>query len=369
MIRTATKAARLAGGALGVAWACCACLFLPDLASHGYASCADDSECPAGRFCDQSLCAPPPWHDQSFGARRAVIVENSALTPIPAGAAVPLVVGGDGGALSLAELGASFRFADFDRASASWRVVPVYLDRESDRFIAWIPVARAVPPGGSDVLVFIESNAADGLPHVTEDAAATFEHWQGFDAALDEGWFQSPAGGPVVQDGVVNVAGNQAIVWQTPLVPPVLVTLVARINGATCDEVFLGLIGDDRGLFQVPPEAGLFVGADLAASAQVAPTADSTPTNVGDGLQAINAMERTTVAIDGGGVLITHGDTVAFADPDVRPPFGVDPLYLAVQVGGTCSVDVEALWATALPQPLPTVVVQPPVTFNLAFEN
>ncbi len=361
-----------AGGALS---ACCAalvcggCVFLPDLASHGYTACTADADCPAGRFCSEALCAPPPWHDQSFGARRAVIVDNPAATPIPAGAAIPLVVGGDGGALTLAELGAAYRFADYDRASASWRVVSVYLDRESDRFTAWIPVARDIAPGASDVLVFIESNAADGLPHVTEDAAAAFEHWQGFDAALDDGWFQSPAGGPVVQDGMVNVAGNQAIVWRTPLVPPVVATLVARINGATCDEVFLGFIGDDRGLFQVPPEAGLFVGAGLTASAQVAPTADSTPTNVGDGLTAGNAMVRTTVAIDGGGVLVRHGDTVAFADADVRPPFGVDPLYLAVQVGGACSVDVEALWVTSLPQPFPTVVVQPPVTFNLAFEN
>ncbi|MBI1946120.1 MAG: hypothetical protein HYS27_10510 [Deltaproteobacteria bacterium] len=346
------------------------CLFLPNLAGHGYTPCDDDSACPPGRFCDESLCAPPPWHDQAFGRRRAVIVANPAASPIPAGAAVPIVVGGETGVLALAELGASFRFTDYDRASASWRVVSVYLDRESDRFTAWIPTAREIPAGGSALLAFVESNAADGLPHVSEDPAATFAQWQAFDAPLaDDTWFQSPAGGPVVQDGMVNVADNQAIVLQAPLVPPVLAVLVARINGATCDEVFLGLVGDDRALFQVPPEAGIFVGSNLQGTAQLAPTSDSTPTDVGDGLTVVNAMARTVVAIDGGAVLVEHAGATAFADPDLRPPFGADPLYLAVQVGGACSVDVDAVWTTPLPQPFPTVTVEAPVDFNLAYEN
>lgn len=347
-----------------------ACLFLPELASHGYTPCGGDSSCPPGRYCDESLCAPPPWHDQAFGTRRAIVVANPSSSIIPAGAAIPVVVGGEAGALALAELGADFRFADFERASASWRVVSVYLERESDRFTAWIPTARDIPAGGSDVLVFVESNTADGLPRVTEDAAATFANWHSFDAPLaDDAWFQSPAGGPIVQDGMVNVADNQAVVLRAPLVPPVLAVLVARVNGATCDEVFLGLVGDDRALFQVPPEAGLFVGSGLAGTVQLAPTTDSTPTDVGGGVTVTNAMARTLVAIDGGGVLVEHAGTTAFTDPDLRPPFGADPLYLAVQVGGACSVDVEAVWTTPLPQPFPAVTVEPPVDFNLAYQN
>ncbi len=344
------------------------CLFLPNIGEHGYLPCDKDGACPAGRYCDESVCAPPPWNDQTFGTRRAIIVDNSAALPIAAGTAIPVVVGGDAGAIALAELGADFRFADFDRANAQWRVVAVYLDRERDRFTAWIPASREIPAGGSDVLAFVESNTADDVPQVVEDPASVYGTYDAFDAPL-AGWFASPAGGPIVQDGVVNVADNQAIVLQAPLIPPVLAMLVARINGAACDEVFLGLVGDDRALFEVPPEAGLFIGNNLAATAQVAPTSDSTPTNVGDGLTLGNALARTLVAIDGGGVLVKHDDAVAFANDDVRPPFGADPLYLAVQVGGACSVDVEAAWTTPIPQPFPTVVVQPPIDFNLAFEN
>lgn len=344
------------------------CLFLPNLAEHGYVSCESDAACPPGRYCDEAVCAPPPWHDTAFGTRRALIVENRAASPIPAGAAVPLLIGDDTTALPLLELGADFRFADYDRANAQWRDVAVHLDRESDRFTAWIPVAREIAAGASDVLAFVESNAEDGLPHVAEDPHAVFANFDGFDAPL-AGWFESPAGGPVVQEGMVNVADNQAILLQAPLVPPVLAVLVARVNGATCDEVFLGLIGDDRALFEVPPEAGVFVGNDLASVARVAPTPDSTPTDVGDGVSVGNAMARTVIAVDGAAVSIVHDDAVAFADADLRPPFGADPLYLAVQVGGACSVDVDAVWTTPLPQPLPAITVQPPVNFNLAFEN
>lgn len=345
-----------------------ACLFLPDLEPWGYTACSADADCPAGRFCDEAVCAPPPWRDTAFGTRRAILVENRAASALPAGVAVPLVIGDEGTALPLLELGADYRFSDFDRASASWRDVAVYLDRESDRFTAWIPTSRAIAPGATDVLAFVESNSEDGLPHVQEDPAAVFQHFDTFDGTLD-GWVVTPAGGPLVQDGVVNVADGQALALDVPLVPPVLAVLVARLNGVTCDEVFLGLVGDERSVFEVPPEAGLFVGDDLAAVARVAPTADSTPTDVGDGLTAVNAMARTVVAVDGASVSITHDDTVAFADADLRPPFGADPLYLAVQVGGACSVDVDAVWTTPLPQPLPVVTVQPPVNFNLAFEN
>ena len=344
------------------------CLFIPNLGQYGYSACTADADCPAGRFCDESVCAPPPWHDTAFGARRAIVVENPADSAIPAGAAVPLLIGDESTALPLLELGADYRFADYDRANASWRDVAVYLDRESDRFTAWIPTAREIPPGKRDVLAFVESGSEDGLPHVQEDPAAVFAQFDTFDGALDE-WFVSPAGGPVVQDGLVNVADGQAIALDVPLVPPVLAVLVARLNGVTCDEVFLGLVGDERSVFEVPPEAGLFVGDDLAAVARVAPTPDSTPTDVGDGLSVGNALTRTVVAVDGGAVSIRHGDEVAFADPDVRPPFGADPLYLAVQVGGACSVDVDAVWTTPLPQPLPAVTVEAPVNFNLAFEN
>jgi hypothetical protein len=153
---------------------------------------------------------------------------------------------------------------------------------------------------------------------------------------------------------MVNVADNETLVLKRPLSTPVLAQVLARINGANCSEVFIGLIGDDAALFPVPPEAGVFVGDSLAATVQIAPTAASTPTDVAT-VDVGNAFMRVTVAVDGNAVRVAVDGTAAFDEPDLRPPFADDPLFLAVQVGGACSVDVDAVWLTPLPLPAPTV--------------
>lgn len=347
-----------------------ACLFLPNVEQHGYARCEGDGDCEPGRSCGEGLCAPPPWHDEKFNDRRLLVVKNEDTAPLSKGTAVPVLIGGDTGLLALGDVGPDLRFADFDRASSTWSVVPVFLDREEDRFTAWVPTQREIPQGKSDVLAWIESDTPDRLPTVVEDPPATFEVFDGFEAdAIDEGVWRrlGTGGGPLVDNGLARIADNQALVLQRPLTGPVLATVLARVNGTTCDDVFIGLVGDDRSLFTVPPTAGFFVDTDLQGSVLLAPTADpnSVPTPVAT-LAASTALERYIVAVDASGVQVRVNDQILYEELDQRPPFDpAVPLHLAIQVGGACSVDVEAVWVTPLPLPAPTVSAGPLVNFQL----
>jgi hypothetical protein len=202
---------------------------------------------------------------------------------------------------------------------------------------------------------------------VLEDAAQVFSVFDGFDGdGVDAARWQV-TGDVRVEDGVALVPAGGALVLSQGFAPPLQATVVARLNGATCDEVFIGFTGDEDALFDVPPSAGLFVDVDLQASARIAPTADSVPTDVGTPGRGANRFARTTVAVDGGAVRIAVDEEVFVDDADVRPPFGAAPLFLAVQVGGSCSVDVDALWLTPLPLPPPEVSAAASTTFDLSF--
>jgi hypothetical protein len=346
----------------------CGCIFAPNVAPAGYTSCASDDDCAAGRFCEESLCAPPPWRDKDFTTRHTLIVENTSDLPVPAGAAVPVRVGGEGALLQLADIGVDFRFGHYDHAAAAWSEVAVYLDRERDRFTAWLPLQHELAPGRKAALAWIEHNTLEQLPVVLEDPGAAFRAYDAFDDALAAPrWFTR--GTPRVQDGVVNVGDNQVAVLSVPLVPPVLVQAIARLNGTTCGQVFLGLVGDDRAILEVPPSAGVFVGTDLAAQTSVAPTADSVPTPVGESFTAPTRFSRWEFAVDEGAVRVALDGVTLFSEIDLRPPFSSAPLFFAVQVGGACSVDVDAIWASPLPQPLPKVVAEPPVNFDLSLDG
>lgn len=349
----------------------CACLFVPNIEQYGYVKCQADRDCEPGRSCDDNVCAPPAWHDERFDDRRVLIVRNNAAEPMPAGTAVPVVVGGEGAALTLDDVKPDARFADFDTATKTWKIVPVFRDLERERFTVWIPTQREVAQGKSDVLAWLEADTEEGQATVSENAEGTFTAFDTFDDASAQGaldpavWNVLATGGtPLVEGGQVNVADNQAIVLSQRLVPPVTATLVARVNGTTCDDVYLGFVGDDDARVTAPPAAGFFMDTNLAGNVLVAPTADSQPRPeapfTGDTTQ-----HRFTMSVDGAAVRLLVDGQVAHEDADLRPPFGDDALYLAVQVGGACSVTVDAAWATPLPLPAPSLTVGPLVERGL----
>lgn len=357
------------------------CLFAPAVAPHGYTSCASDADCEPGRTCSDPggtllgealVCAPPPWHDTAFGDRRLLVVRNQAATPMPAGTAVPVVIGGAGarrGLLGFDDVPADFRFADFDPISATWSVRAVSLDREDDRVTVWIPLARDVVQGRSDVLAWLESDTFEGVATVVEDAAATFAVFESFDGPLNEQqWLVRGTGGtPSVNDGLINIGDNQSLVLATPLTPPLLVTAVARVNAVNCTEVFLGFSGDEDAAFALPPAAGLFVDAGLTATARIGPVpvADGGQLEDRGSLPLATAFMRVTVAVDGAGVRVLVNDDVVLDETALRPPFPSDRLYFAIHVGGACSLDVDTLWITPLPLPSPLVTAGPLVELSL----
>lgn len=354
--------------AVALAAGASSCLFLPNIEPHGYVRCEADGDCEPGRYCGEGLCAPPPWHDDRFAQRRLLVVKNEDSAPIPAGTAVPVLIGGDTGLLSLADVGPDLRFADFDRASSTWKVVPVFLDREEDRFTAWIPTQREIPQGKSDVLAWIESATPERLPTVVEDPVGAFDSFDAFEADTinEDIWRRlGTGGGPIIDGGVARVADNQALVLQRPLTGPVVATVLARVNGTTCDDVFIGLVGDDRALLTVPPAAGFFVDTDLQGDVVVGPTAESQLRPMAP-LTAGTALARYIVAVDGSGVRALLNGEALYEELDLRPPFDPQaPLHLAIQVGGACSVDVETVWVAPLPLPAPVVTAGPLVQLQL----
>jgi hypothetical protein len=363
---TSSRAALAALAALGLPLVAGGCLFLPNIEQHGYVSCTSNKDCDPGRSCGEGVCAPPPWNDETFGARRALLVKNETDVAMSKGTAVPVVIG-EGGLLAIEDIGNDFRFTDFDVEKGAWSELAVYLDKESDRLTAWIPTQRDIPQGKTDVLAYIEFETFDKAIVVKEDPVSTFRLFDAFDGdALDEDkWNVIATGGaPVVDGGLVNIQDNQNITLKQPLAPPVRVDFVARVNAANCDRVFFGFTGDDDARFLVGPGAGLFLDQDLDGDAQVAVTPQSPPAPL-DSVRFTTSLTRYSVAIDDNGARMTIDGEVVAEELDLRPPFDEGSVFATVEVNGACSVDVDAVWVTPLPLPAPTVTAGPLVHFQL----
>ena len=356
------------------------CFFLPAIEDDGYLACEGDADCGPGRACaiDVGLCAPPPWNDTGFTARRLIVVENDGAVLLPAGTAVPVQIGGEGAPLSLDEVAADARFTDFDAADGSWRVVGVFRDLFADRFTVWVPLARDVAPGARDALAWLEQGTTAGTPTVLEDPTRTFALFDALDdfpadaaaAATDARYLVvAPGAFPAAADGELNVPDNVTVIWRGGFVPPVDVTFRARVNGLNCDEVYIGLTGAERVGFN-PPSAGFFMRQDLLTVGEVAPTAESNPTPLSDPTifsEQPNALHRFRVQADGASVRFLVDDVVFDERADLRPAFAADaPLFPMVQMGGSCSIDVDAVWVTPLSSaPSPRVSVEAPVQLNI----
>jgi hypothetical protein len=80
------------------------------------------------------------------------------------------------------------------------------------------------------------------------------------------------------------------------------------------------------------------------------------------------ALHRFTIDVQGTAVRLSIDDVVFDERDDLDQPFAADaPLFPTVQVGGACSLDVETVWATALPITRPTVKAEALIDFNFLY--
>jgi hypothetical protein len=358
------------------------CFFWPAIEDDGYVACDDDDDCAPGRSCALAvgLCAPPPWNDAAFSARRLLVVHNPGDVALPATTAIPVNVGGPASVLPLEELLADARYTAFDAVTERWRVVGVYRDLFSDRLTVWIPLARPLAPGARDALAWLEQGTETETPTVVEDPLSVFALFDDLDAfpqdaaaARDDTRYLvvAPRAFPSAAGGTLNVPDGVTVIWREALSPPVDVTFRARVNGLTCDEVYLGLTGRDAVGFN-PPSAGFFMERDLLTVAEVAPTAASTPRPLSEATifsEQPSALHRFRIQVDGAAVRFLVDDVVFDERVDLQPAFANDaPLFAMVQLGGDCSLDVDAVWATPLPAVgTPTVSAEPLVLLNTTY--
>jgi hypothetical protein len=343
------------------------CLFVPAVQQHGYTTCESSADCAAGRSCEVGLCAPPPWNDDGYGERSLLVVE--AAGAVPAGAAVPVRIGA-GGILDSGDLGPDGRFTFFTDVPGSgtagtWETLPTFLDIYGDHLLVWMPTTNALSAGGSDQLAWLEASTGEIEPTGLIEPESVFELFDDFDGQLldPQLWETFGAGDPLVAESEVTVASGQRLVLARALEPPFSVTLRGRINGAACDRFFLGLEGDEAPSYTAP-SVGLFATSGLTAVAEVAPTSDSVPRPVEEGIALDTAEHRYRFDVGGGQVKL-YIDDVAVAEPDLRPPLEADALYFVIDVDGDCSFEAERVMVTPLPLEGVTVSVEPKVIFQV----
>jgi hypothetical protein len=82
-----------------------------------------------------------------------------------------------------------------------------------------------------------------------------------------------------------------------------------------------------------------------------------------------NALHRFRIQVDGAAVRFLVDDVVFDERIDLRPAFASDAeLFPMVQMGGDCSLDVDAVWVTPLPVvDAPTVSAEPVVLLNTTY--
>jgi hypothetical protein len=338
-----------------------ACIFAPNIEGDGYTACADDGDCPAGRTCLSSYCAPPPWNDTSFAERRLIVVDNPAPVALRAGSAVPVRIGGDGAALPLTDIKADFRITQYDGAFV---VTPTFIDRFAERFVLWVPLMADVPVGASAALGYIEQGTAAGSNTLVEEPARVFTLFDDIDRQFD-------AARVFVQGGVVvdaasstaNVPDGAKLIWTQGLNPPFDLTFRARIEGATCTNVYLGVTASNNVTFATP-SVGFFVQQNLATVADVWTLTDSQrPLPAAAPTPIDNTLSRFRIVVDARGFRLSVNDVVVDEQRDLRPELDASvPLFATIDVDGACSITLDALWVTPLPPESPIVRVEPLVS-------
>ena len=346
---------------IGAALDVTGCLWLPDTAAQGYTSCTVDAQCAPGRACDEGLCAPPPWNDETFTRRQLVVVTNPSSVNLEAGAAIPITVSADG-PVTLSDFGDDGRFTRFDTASQTWSVLPAFRETLDDRLVVWLPLDVDVTPGGTAAVGWLESGS-EAPVEPNESATGVFPRFDGFDGeALDETVWRSFGLGDVrVHDGALHVDTNQKVVLRAGLKPPMRVTFEAQLNGRLCGQTFIGLVGHDQAGFD-PPSAGFFIGSELLTHGEIAPTADSQPRPLPASKSLTTTKARYTIEVGLSAVRFLVDDVLFDEERSVVPHYAADAsLFPVVDVDGNCSVDVAAMFATNQPDPAPVVTTEPVV--------
>lgn len=347
---------------------CGGCFFAPAIEEHGYAKCSSDDACAAGRACYSGRCTPPPWNDAAFARRRLVVVTNAHETdPLVASAAVPIRIGADG-LLGTDALGVDGRLTYYSFAGGAWSALPVWRDVYDDHLLLYVPAQEEVAAGSDGQLAWIETQTGTRDAALVDDGSAVFPLlFDDLDGdALDEArWNSFGTGGPpTVSGGRVNVADNQKLVSTVALTPPFSLTWKGRVNGVTCDALFVGLTSDDGAGFE-PPSVGFFVEQDLATILEVGPAADSVPQQPPD-LDAIvldTALHRFELDVGSQKVRFSVDGEVVGEPSTLR--FLGEQLYFTIDVDGACSFDLEVLHASPLPFARPQLRAEDMVEYEI----
>jgi hypothetical protein len=345
----------------------CSCFFAPDLATSGYAPCGTDGECAAGRFCQEQLCAPPPWNDTAFRERRQLVVKNASTFPLAAGTAVPFRVGdvAAGAVLATADVRVDFRLTRYTSATG-FQSVPVYLDREEAAFTVWAPLLQDVAPGAEAAFAIIEQATTSGQLTIDEAPARVFRLFDEVDRQFD------PAavfvrGNVQFDEGEATIPENGLLIWLQPLTAPIDLTFKATVDGINCGQVSMGVTTSDDATTTTPSVQFFFPAATTSPTVvgevyindeAGVPLASASPTPV------TNRKSQYRIVADENGMrFLINGVVVDEHLNQTRPALQVDkPFFARIDVDGSCAVRLDAIWETPLPTVAPVVTAAPAVT-------
>lgn len=360
-----------AAGVLGLAaWSSAGCLFLPDIAKHGYVACERAADCAPDRACVAELCVPPPWREPDYTQRQTVLVKNNGDTAIPAGTPYPIRVG-ETGDVSL-EAMRQARLSTYAADSETWTDQVVHQDLYDDRYTLWVPLPTDVPAGQSRPLTWLEQKwgGEENAPGYARDSVAAFEgaliiedFGDGAVAPSTDDWRIS--GTPRLFEGGLLIEDNQEVTRKKALQQPFSLQFFARANGVNCENVFIGVKGEDVA-GDAPPAASFAIGAGLQAQLETWPTADAqrpernqVNTNVG------TIVHEFRIDVGGGKVRYSMDGEELGTYADDRAPVADTPMYFYADVDGACSVNIERVWALTWPYDAPEIVLRDPVPFVL----
>jgi len=351
------------------------CLWLPDIERHGYTPCDDDGDCAVGRTCEIGLCAPPPWFAPEYKTRQHLVVKNTGDAPFGEGTAYGVRIG-EGGVVPTSALGPDGRILRYtpDDDGGSWSDAAIYRDIDFDHLYAWLPLPVGLSPGAEASLGWIYTAHETGDVLLEETPYSVFARFDDFSpeglvlVELDPLDYLWTGGEPVVQNGVVTLDHNQQLVSRQGLEPPFSLTVRGRINGLLCDSLFIGLVGAEQA-GSPPPYAGFFFQAGLEVSADIAPTADSTPAFISPAraIDVPTGLHRYEVRVEPGRVRFLIDGEVFDEKTEflVRDPFSADAeLYPTIDVDGDCTFDLEGYWMTRGPFDTPEVRAEAQVHYR-----
>ncbi|MCP4502619.1 MAG: hypothetical protein GY822_21945 [Deltaproteobacteria bacterium] len=348
------------------------CFFSPALNENGYSECLDDDECSLDRICRSGYCTPPRWNDDDFEKRLPLIVENPAEVELPAGAVVDLQVGGDDAQLGLEEFGISGRISRYDVDDDIWDVLGVVNDRFNDRLVLRLPVEAPLAAGEKRLFGWLETDHKDDVPSLLEVPSiyTFFDDFETFEddplLAFDDEKYRSFTGVGRVQGGVMSISDNQKVILREALKPPFSVTFKGRFNQTLCQNVFIGVTGDD-GISHAAPSAGFFISENLTGYTEVAPRADSQSRIISEGRRFDNLVRRYRIDVGQGAIRTLVDYEVIHEDYNLAPPMDDEAEYTVVidVDGNNCSFDLDELWVHPTALPGPVLEVGDPAAFTL----